>query len=60
MKINPDKRAKTRTELRDHMRGNVNVCVFRGLTYFDVGSSFLSDSLHNIYHGVMVRLRQKR
>ena len=60
MKIDPGKRAKKRLELRDQMRGHVSVCLLRGLTYFDVGTSFLSDSLHNIYHGVMVRLYQER
>jgi hypothetical protein len=42
------------TELRDRLRGHINPCVLRDLTYFDVGRSFLSDSLHNIYHGVVV------
>ncbi len=42
------------TELRDRLRGHISPCVLRDLTYFDVGSSFLSDSLHNIYHGVVV------
>ncbi len=54
MKIDQKKRATIKTEYRDQMRGHVGVCVLRGLTYFDVGKSFLSDSLHNIYHGVMV------
>jgi hypothetical protein len=30
-------------------------CVLRQLKYFDVGSSFVSDNLHNIYHGAFVR-----
>jgi len=42
------------TDLRDRLRGHISPCVFRDLTYFDVGSSFLSDSLHNIYHGTVV------
>lgn len=54
MKIDPKKRVTTKTELRDQMRGQIDVCILRDLTYFDVGKSFLSDSLHNIYHGVMV------
>lgn len=41
-------------ELRDKHLGHVSPCVLRDLTYFDVGTSFLSDSLHNVYHGVMV------
>ncbi|CAF3619678.1 unnamed protein product [Rotaria socialis] len=43
-------------ELRDRLRGHIGPCALRSLTYFDVGTSFLSDSLHNIYHGVMKRL----
>ena len=54
MKIDQKKRATIKTELRDQMRGHVGVCILRDLTYFDIGNSFLSDSLHNIYHGVMV------
>ena len=42
------------------MQGHVNVCVLRSLTYFDVGKSFLADSLHNIYHGVVVSLLEKQ
>ena len=41
-------------ELRDMIRGHVGPCVLRSLKYFDIGYSFLSDTLHNIYHGVMV------
>ena len=41
-------------ELRDRFRGHISPCILRNLKYFDVGTSFLSDSLHNIYHGVMV------
>jgi hypothetical protein len=41
-------------DLRDQMRGHVGVCLLRKLRYFDVGKSFVSDSLHNVYHGVMV------
>ena len=54
MAIAPSERATNKLELRDQMRGQISECVFRDLTYFDVGKSFLSDSLHNIYHGVMV------
>ncbi|CAF1397355.1 unnamed protein product [Rotaria magnacalcarata] len=43
-------------ELRDRLRGHTSPCILRDLTYFDVGTSFLSDSLHNIYHGVVKRL----
>ncbi|CAF3413639.1 unnamed protein product [Rotaria sp. Silwood2] len=44
------------TQLRDRLAGQISPCVLRDLTYFDVGTSFLSDSLHNVYHGVMKRL----
>ncbi|CAF4829076.1 unnamed protein product, partial [Rotaria socialis] len=46
-------------ELRDRLRGHIGPCALRSLTYFDVGTSFLSDSLHNIYHGVMVSSSSK-
>ena len=29
-------------------------CILRSLSHFDVGSSFLVDSLHNVYLGVFV------
>jgi hypothetical protein len=38
----------------DNLRGYRGKCVLRELSYFDVGISFLSDSLHNCYHGVTV------
>ena len=41
-------------ELRDRLRGHISPCILRNLTYFDVGHSFVSDSLHNVYHGVVV------
>ncbi|CAF3872548.1 unnamed protein product [Rotaria magnacalcarata] len=44
------------TQLRDRLHGHISPCILRDLTYFDVGTSFLSDSLHNIYHGVVKRL----
>lgn len=51
-----DKRASTAKSLRDQMKGQIAVCSLRSLSYFDVGLCFASDSLHNIYHGVMVSL----
>lgn len=48
---------KSYFELRDRLRGHTSPSVLRDLTYFDVGTSFTSDSLHNIYHGVVVRDR---
>ncbi|CAF3863670.1 unnamed protein product [Rotaria magnacalcarata] len=37
-------------------KGIVGVCLFRDLTYFDVGRSFMSDSLHNVYIGAFKRM----
>ena len=34
--------------------GILGPCILRQLEYFDVGFSFLSDNLHNVYHGVFV------
>jgi hypothetical protein len=36
-------------------KGIKGICSLRELTYFDVGHSFLTDSLHNIYIGAFVR-----
>jgi hypothetical protein len=38
----------------DNLKGHRGKCVLRDLSYFDVGISFVSDSLHNCYHGVTV------
>ncbi|CAF1577303.1 unnamed protein product [Adineta ricciae] len=38
------------------VKGIQGPCVLRSLAYFDVGSSFLVDSLHNVYLGVFRRL----
>ena len=35
-------------------KGIAGVCLFRELTDFDVGHSFMSDSLHNVYIGAFV------
>ena len=35
-------------------KGLMGKCVFRDLKYFDVGRSFLADSLHNVYIGAFV------
>ena len=37
-------------------KGIMGVCIFRELAYFDVGRSFIADSLHNIYIGSFVRI----
>ncbi len=39
---------------KESERGILGPCVLRQLKYFDVGFSFLSDNLHNIYHGACV------
>ncbi|CAF2146016.1 unnamed protein product [Rotaria magnacalcarata] len=36
--------------------GILGPCILRQLKYFDVGFSFLSDNLHNVYHGVFRKL----
>lgn len=38
----------------DQRKGYMGICAMRKLKYFDVGHSFLTDSLHNLYSGVMV------
>lgn len=50
------KKYSRRTSKNDDgkFKGYRGVCVLRELSYFDVGYSFLSDSLHNCYHGVAV------
>lgn len=54
MNVHPNQQLMKSNQLRDRLRGHVSPCVLRKLKYFDVGTSFLSDSLHNVYHGVMV------
>jgi hypothetical protein len=39
---------------KESEHGILGPCVLRQLEYFDVGFSFLSDSLHNVYHGAFV------
>lgn len=48
------------TELADPLneKGIMGVCIFRELAYFDVGRSFMSDSLHNVYLGAFVRKKE--
>jgi hypothetical protein len=40
-------------------KGIMGVCLFRELAHFDVGRSFMADSLHNIYIGAFVRKEYK-
>ena len=37
-------------------KGYLGKCALRSLKHFDVGKSFLSDTLHNIYGGTMVSI----
>ena len=39
---------------RDLSKGLKAPCIFRSLSHFDVGQSFLVDSLHNVYLGAFV------
>jgi hypothetical protein len=41
-------------EEQDMQRGYLGPCLLAGLTFFDRGKSFLSDSLHTLYGGGMV------
>ena len=47
-------REKLEARHKFSVKGIRGPCVFRPLIYFDVGSSFLTDSLHNIYLGLFV------
>lgn len=38
-------------------KGILGLCILRRLSRFDVGKSFLVDSLHNVYLGTFVSLR---
>jgi hypothetical protein len=37
-------------------RGILGPCILRELSYFDVGTSFMADSLHNVYIGAFVSI----
>ena len=41
-------------EAKESERGILCPCILRKMRYFDAGASFLSDNLHNIYHGIFV------
>jgi hypothetical protein len=47
-------RDKLETKHNFSVKGIKGSCVLRPLAYFDVGSSFVTDSLHNIYLGLFV------
>ena len=38
-------------------KGLMGICLLRELTYFDVGRSFMADSLHNVYIGAFVNIK---
>ena len=46
----------TKKRHREAEMGLRRCCIFRELKYFDVGLSFMVDSLHNIYLGAFVSL----
>lgn len=50
---------KERQEIEDQNKkkekGVKGICVLRSLLSFDVGISFMADSLHNVYSGCFVR-----
>lgn len=51
---NYDKVMKLKNPTEDQRKGYLGECALRLLKYFDVGRSFLTDSLHNLYGGAMV------
>lgn len=51
---NYDNAMKLKNVTDDRRKGYLGHCALRSLTYFDVGRSFLTDSLHNLYGGTMV------
>ena len=53
--VSPNKAQKRNASVdRQSSRGIMGVCLFRELTYFDIGRSFMADSLHNIHIGAFV------
>jgi hypothetical protein len=57
--LNRKSKSKLKKKLlknRESERGILGRCVFRELKYFDVGFSFVSDNLHNVYQGVFVSI----
>lgn len=47
---------KMKNPTEDQRKGYLGPCALRPLKYFDVGKSFLTDSLHNLYGGAMVSI----
>lgn len=55
--LNRSDKRKFKKELvkyKESEHGILGPCPLRELKYFDVGSSFVSDNLHNIYRGAFV------
>ncbi|CAF4318352.1 unnamed protein product, partial [Rotaria magnacalcarata] len=52
------KRKSLMEELRLKEKGALGPCILRELSYFDVGRSFMADTLHNVYIGAFKRLLQ--
>ena len=53
----PERFRPTKKEaLRDFMHGHLGECHLRSLRYFDVGQSFVFDTLHNLYRGTFVSI----
>lgn len=51
----PKKKQRKQAEIdRQKNRGILGPCILRACREFDVGSSFMSDSLHNVYIGAFV------
>ncbi|CAF4054963.1 unnamed protein product [Rotaria sordida] len=50
------KTSKLKSNEADPACGQRGQCVLRDLSYFNIGQSFTSDSLHNIYSGIFKRL----
>lgn len=54
MAIPENFRPKEKKKRRNFMLGYMGECYLRDLHYFDVGKSFLFDTLHNMYRGTLV------
>jgi hypothetical protein len=44
------------TEKKSHTFGYIGECELCNLAFIDRGTSFMSDTLHTIYHGAFVRI----
>lgn len=56
MAIPEQYRPKAKKPRRDFMFGFLGECSLRELRYFDVGRSFVFDTLHNLYRGTFVSI----